>query len=101
VDTKVNRLNFLNRRNKMTFLKQWATMDNGGGVVTTRLIPATEPTGAAYVAWKAKNYTTTLQHSALNTTQTGYRCKYDFHQMWRYHKILQHEGKLNAVNMAA
>lgn len=85
----------------MTFLKQWATMDNGGGAVTTRLIPATEPTGAAYVAWKAKNYSAALQMSALNTTQTGYRCKYNFGQMWRYHKILKAEGKTNATRMAA
>lgn len=85
----------------MTFLKQWATMDNGGGVTTTRLIPNTEPTGAAYVAWKAKNYSAALQDSAIGTTQTGYRCKYDRYQMWRYHKILKAEGKLGATAMAA
>lgn len=93
----------------MTFFKQWATRDNGGtagskpwhGVAGTRLIPNTEPTGAAYVAWKAKNYSTTLQDSANATTQTGYRCKRNQHQMWRYHKILKRESKTNASRMAA
>ena len=85
----------------MSFLKQTATRDNGGGVATTRLIPATEPTGAAYVAWKAKNYSTTLQASAIGTTQSGYRCKYGFGGMWKYHKILRREAKLGATAMAA
>ena len=85
----------------MSFLKQVATRDNGGGTATTRLIPATEPTNAAYVAWKAKNYSTTLQASAIGTTQSGYRCKYGFGGMWLYHKILRRSSKLGATAMAA
>ena len=92
----------------MPYLKQVATRDNGGtagskpwhGVGTTHLIPNTEPTGAAYVAWKAKNYSAALRNSA-NGTETGYRCKRNFLQMMRYYKILKREGKTNATRMAA
>jgi len=91
----------------MSFLKQVATLDNGTafakpwhGVTATRLHPTTEPTGAAYVAWKAKNYSATLQASAVATTQTGYRCKYNFGQMWKYFKILKRESKTNKTRMA-
>ena len=91
----------------MTFLKQWATHDNAStagskplvGVTATRLIPTTEPTDTAYVNWKAKNYSAALRF--MKTTQTGYRCKYDLGQMWRYQKILRRNSKLGKVAMAA
>lgn len=93
----------------MPFLKQVATMDMGGAepYASGRVIPVTEPTGTAYVAWKAKNYSTTLQagnagHALAGaTTQTHYRCKWNLHQMLRYRKILKQEGKTNATRMAA
>lgn len=83
----------------MAFLKQVATADQGANApfATSRFIPNTEPTGAAYVAWKAKNYTTTL----MPDSSTGYRCNYGFGAMMRYQKILKREGKRNATNMAA
>lgn len=86
----------------MAFLKQVATKDTGGAepFATGRLIPATEPTGTAYVAWKAKNYSTTLRNSA-NGTVTGYKWNYGFGQLIKYHKILKRESKTNATRMAA
>ena len=86
----------------MSFIKQCATRDTGGSepFATGRLVPTTEPTGAAYVAWKAKNYSTTLRNSA-NGTVTGYRSGYNFYQMLKYHKILKRESKTNATRMAA
>ena len=83
----------------MAFLKQVATRDTGGAepFATGRLHPATEPTGAAYVAWKAKGYSTAL----MPGSSTGYRKAYGFGDMIKYHKILKREGKLGAVNMAA
>jgi hypothetical protein len=99
----------------MSFLKQVATGDNGTayakpwhGVTSTRLVPNTVPTtGAdngpgdvdAYAAWVAKNYSTTLR--TYKSTQTGYRCKYDHGQMWRYHKVLKRHSLWNKTNMAA
>lgn len=65
----------------------------------TNYIPNTELTDAAYVAWKAKNYSTTLRH--LKTTATGYRVAYNHGQMWKYHKILKQGSKLGATAMAA
>lgn len=93
----------------MPFLKQVATRDTGGAepYASGRVIPVTEPTGAAYVAWKAKNYSTTLAagtttHAiAGSATQTHYRCKWNHGQMWKYHKILKREAKTNATRMAA
>lgn len=87
----------------MSFLKQVTTRDQGANVpfATSRFVPNTEPTGAAYVAWKAKNYSTTLQQTTGHTTQTGYRCKYGFGQMMKYHKILKREACTNATRMAA
>jgi hypothetical protein len=99
----------------MSFLKQVATGDNGTafakpwhGVTATRLVPNTVPTDGAdvtpagydeYAAWVAKNYSTTLR--TYKSTQTGYRCKYDFGQMWRYHKILKRHFLYNRTRMAA
>lgn len=92
----------------MPFLKQVATMDKGAHDISdSRLIPNTEPTGTAYVAWKAKNYSNTLAagtaaHAiAGSATQTHYRCKWNLHQMLRYQKILKREAKTNATRMAA
>ncbi|MFA9408738.1 MAG: hypothetical protein ACERKJ_07865 [Candidatus Dadabacteria bacterium] len=46
--------------------------------------PGSEPTGAAYVAWKAKNMTS----SATRNTQ------YCLAKMAKYYKILKREGKI-------
>lgn len=83
----------------MAFLKQVATRDTGGSepYATGRLIPATEPTGAAYTAWKAKEYSTTL----MPGSSTGYRRAYGHGAMWKFYKILKREGKTNATRMAA
>jgi len=80
-------------------LKQIATRDMGGAepYATGRLIPATEPTGAAYVAWKAKEYSAAL----MPGTSTGYRNAYGQAATMKYHKILKRESKTNAVRMAA
>ena len=83
----------------MSFLKQVATRDQGANVpfATSRYVPVTEPTGAAYVAWKAKEYSTAL----MPGSSSGYKNAYGFGQMMKYHKILRRESKLNATNMAA
>ena len=85
----------------MSFLKQVATMDMGGAepYATGRLHPATEPTDTAYVNWKAKNYSATLR--THKSTETGYRVKFNKHQMWLYNKILKRDSKTNATRMAA
>jgi hypothetical protein len=89
----------------MSFLKQVATGDNGTafakpwhGVTATRLVPNTVPTDGADVTPAG------YDEYALRTyksTQTGYRCKYDFGQMWRYHKILKRHFLYNKTRMAA
>lgn len=79
----------------MAFLKNVATMSND----KTNYVPHTAPTGAAYVAWAAKNYSAALRH--LKTTATGYRVAYAKGQMMKYAKILKREAKTNATRMAA
>ena len=46
-------------------------------------VPTSAPTTAAYVAWIAKNCTTSVIYSA----------KYNLGQMAKYYKILKREGK--------
>jgi hypothetical protein len=83
----------------MSFLKQVATRDQGANVpfATSRFYPNTEPTGTAYVAWKAKEYSAAL----MPGSSAGYRHVYGFGQMMKYHKILKREAKTNATRMAA
>lgn len=85
----------------MAFLKQVATRDQGANTpfATSRFYPTTEPTEAAYVAWKAKNYSAACR--TYKSTTSGYRCNYGFGQMMKYHKILKREAKTNATRMAA
>jgi hypothetical protein len=90
----------------MSFLKQVATRYTGAtagskplhGVASTRLIPNTEPTGAAYVKEKAKNYDAHVR--VYKNTTTPFRKMYGFGDMWRYHKILKRDAKTNATRMA-
>jgi hypothetical protein len=87
----------------MAFLKQMATRDIGGSApyATGRLIPATEPTGTAYVNWKAKFYGSYLGSATTFKTRANALERYNGAAMLRYHKILRRESKLGATAMAA
>lgn len=77
----------------MSMLHQENTRDNLQSTAGTydNALPNTEPTSAAYVAWKAKNY----------TPATAIRCWYNLGQMRKYHKILKRDSKLGRTGMSA
>jgi hypothetical protein len=74
-------------------LQQVATRDNTMATPGTydNDLPETEPTDAAYVAWKAKNVSTTIKGHVF----------YNWGQMFRYHKILKRNSKLGKAAMDA
>jgi hypothetical protein len=77
----------------MAMLHQFATRDNTQATEGTfdNIIPNTEPTDAAYVAWKAKLY----------TPATANRGLYNLAHQFRYHKILKRNSKLGETAMEA
>jgi len=79
----------------MAFLKNVAVRSND----KDWLLPNDEPSRAAYVLWKDKNYSTELLNY-LNATGVGYRHAYAGHTMYRFWKILKAHGLLGAVAMA-
>jgi hypothetical protein len=68
----------------MSLLKQIFT-----GAQGTTLIPTVEPTGTAYVNWKAKHYGSKLGYKARANAID----RYDEHAMKMYKKILEREAK--------
>lgn len=105
----------------MSMLQQWATGDNSQSSAAeyTYELPNTEPTGTAYVNWKAKNYATTRQRNLgagdTNSSGTSDGNKadgtsvvdditnkwYNLCKMLKLRKILKRESKYNPTNMAA
>ena len=79
----------------MAFLKNVAVRSND----KDWLLPNDEPSDAAYVLWKDKNYSTELLNY-LNATGVGYRHAYAGHTMYRFWKILKAHGLLGSVAMA-
>lgn len=95
----------------MSMLQQWAT---GTNVQTTTgeydyELPNTEPSGTAYVNWKAANYTTSATRNLGGSSKVDGTTVvddtvnrwYNLVKMLKFRKILKRESKFNATNMSA
>lgn len=88
----------------MSILQQWATGTNKQTTLGEydNEIPNTEPTGAAYVNWKAQNYSTTARIKKGSTGSTDTVNKwYNLAKMAKLRKILKRESKFGQTAMAA
>ena len=91
----------------MSMLHQWATGDNTQSTAGTydNAIPNTEPTDDAYVHWKAAEYSAAARRNLGGSggkDNSGVTTNpWNWLKMYKYRKILKHNGKRGAANMAA